>query len=316
MLASYLHIILSDMFYQTTLKEKISFTGIGLHLGKKVNVTIKPAPVDTGVIFIRTDVTPNVEIKAELSNVVDTKFATTLGKDGIIVSTVEHLLAAFSGMGVDNAIVEVNSSEVPIMDGSSAPFVYLLKSSGIVRQNKPKKFLVVKKPVKIAEDGKEIKLVPSKEFKISYTIEFDHPLITKQSLSLIHSYKSFDKEISPARTFGFLRDVEILKKNGYAKGGSLDNAIVLDDFRVLNYEGLRFNDEFVRHKILDLIGDLAILGVPIIGHVVAYKAGHSANIKFINKILSECNKHWEYVTFYDEREFIRDDSLLPAFQIS
>ena len=303
--------------YQTTIKDPVRFKGIGLHSGEKVTLTIKPAPPDTGIIFIRTDLNPPMVIEAVSRNVLDTRFATTLGKDGVRISTVEHLLAAFFGLGIDNVIVEVDSSEIPIMDGSAAPFVYLLKNAGIVEQDKPRRFLFLNKPIKVIEDGRIIKIVPSKELKISYTIEFDHPLIRRQSLSLSYSPKVFEKEISPARTFAFLKDVEKLRREGYAKGGSLENALVVDDSRVLNPDGLRFEDEFVRHKILDFMGDLALLGSYVIGHVIVYKGGHALNLRLVERILEEKGA-WRYITFEDKREQPIEKQFLfyPAFQIS
>ncbi|MFH2011397.1 MAG: UDP-3-O-acyl-N-acetylglucosamine deacetylase [Pseudomonadota bacterium] len=289
--------------FQKTIARQVSFTGIGLHLGKKVNVTIRPADVDHGIVFLRTDTPEPVEIKADAASVVDTKFATTLGYNGAKVSTVEHLLAAFMGLGIDNALVEIDSSEVPIMDGSASPFVYLLKTAGIKAQKKPKKFLVIKKLIKVSDGDKKAVLAPFKGLKVTYTVDFNHPLIANQYYSAEFYNGTFEREISRARTFGFLKDVEVLKANGLAKGGSLDNAIVVGDFRIINDDGLRFPDEFVRHKILDSIGDLSLLGVPVLGHLIAYKSGHSLNYELMKKVISN-KKNWKLIEVCDE-EFDR-----------
>lgn len=297
------------VMYQRTLARPISFTGIGLHLGSKVNVTIRPADADNGIVFVRTDLPDHVEIKADVENVVDTKFATTLGHNGAKISTVEHLLAAFLGLGIDNAIIEIDSSEVPIMDGSASPFVYLLRTAGIKVQNRFKRFLVIKKPIKVSDGDKKVILAPLKGLKITYTVEFDHHLISRQSCAMEFSNGVFEREICRARTFGFLKEIEVLRANGFAKGGSLDNSIVLGDFRVLNEDGLRFPDEFVRHKILDSIGDLSLLGVPVIGHLIAYKSGHALNHKLIKKVVSN-RKSWRLVKAADE---VAETCQVPSF---
>lgn len=296
---------------QRTIARQVSFTGIGLHLGKKVNVTIRPANADHGIVFLRTDTPKPVEIKADAASVVDTRFATTIGYNGAKVSTVEHLLAAFMGLGIDNALVEIDSSEVPIMDGSASPFVYLLKTAGIISQKKPKKFLVIKRTIRVSDGDKRVILAPFKGLKITYTVDFDHPLIANQSYSAEFCNGTFEREISRARTFGFLKDVEVLKANGLAKGGSLDNAIVVGDFRILNEDGLRFHDEFVRHKILDSIGDLSLLGVPVIGHLIAYKSGHSLNYRLMEKVISN-QKNWKLMEVC-EKEFERHN--VPSFEL-
>lgn len=285
--------------YQRTIARSISFTGIGLHLGKKVSVTIRPADVDNGIIFIRTDLPEPVTIKADVANVVDTQFATTLGDNGVKISTVEHLLAAFVGLGIDNALIDIDSPEVPIMDGSASPFVYLLRSAGTKIQNKFKKFLVIKRAIRVSDGDKNITLTPFKGLKITYTVDFDHHIISNQSYVMEFCDGVFEREICRARTFGFLKEVEVLRANGLAKGGSLDNSIVLGDFRVLNEDGLRFPDEFVRHKILDSIGDLSLLGAPVIGHLKAYKSGHALNHKLIKKIVSS-QKSWRLLEASDE----------------
>jgi len=294
---------------QRTIARPISFTGMGLHLGKKVNVTIKPSDVGNGISFIRTDVPNPVEIKADAANVMDTQFATTLGCNGVKISTVEHLLAAFVGLGIDNAVVEIDSSEVPIMDGSASPFVYLLRSAGVKVQNGPKKFLVIKKAIRVSDGDKKTILAPFKGLKITYTVDFEHHLISNQSFAVEFSNGNFESEICRARTFGFLKDVENLRANGLAKGGSLDNTIVIGDFRVLNEDGLRFPDEFVRHKILDAIGDLSLLGVPVIGHLIAYKSGHTLNHSLMKKVISS-EKSWKIVELSHEES---EKHALPSF---
>lgn len=273
--------------YQQTINTQISCGGIGLHTGKQVNLTLKPAGPDYGIRFIRVDLPGTPVIQAKDSQVVDTRLATSLGLNGYRIYTVEHLLSALAGMGIDNASIEIDSSEVPIMDGSAAHFTSLLQRVGFKAQENRKKFLRIKRPVTVQEGDKYIHLFPYSEFKISYTIEFDHPLLQNQSYTLVVKNKTFVEEISRARTFGFLKDVETLKRNGFAKGGSLENAVVVDTQGVLNEEGLRYEDEFVRHKILDLIGDLSLVGKPLLGHIIAYKSGHTLNLAIIKKLLSE-----------------------------
>jgi UDP-3-O-[3-hydroxymyristoyl] N-acetylglucosamine deacetylase len=278
------------MFFQRTVKREIGCNSIGLHSGRKVGMVIRPADVDEGIVFVRRDLKGNNRIRADVHNVRDTTLATTLGLNGVTVSTVEHLMSAFSGMGVDNAIVEVNAPEVPIMDGSSRPFVDLLKDVGTRVQGKFKKLLVIKKKVSVSEGESTAMLLPAAEFRITYKIQFSHPSIGAQSYHLNFSDVSYEKEICAARTFGFLKDVEYLQAKGLALGGSLKNAIVLDDRRIINKEGLRFQDEFVKHKILDAIGDLSLLGIPIIGHFVAFKSGHRLNNLLLKELLvrKEC----------------------------
>ena len=289
--------------YQRTIARPISFTGIGLHSGEEINVTIRPGDENTGIVFLRTDLPIPIEIKANVENVVSTQFATTLGHNGARISTVEHLLAAFMGLGIDNARIEIDSSEVPIMDGSASPFIYLLRNAGTVVQNRYKRFLIIKKPMRITDGDKRAALVPFRGLKISYTVDFNHHIISNQSFSMELSNGFFEREICRARTFGFLKDVEGLKANGLAKGGSLDNTIVVGNYRILNEDGLRFPDEFVRHKILDSIGDLSLLGVPVVGHLIAYKSGHTLNHELMNKVISS-EKSWKIVEVCDE-EFER-----------
>ncbi len=295
---------------QRTVASEISCTGIGLHSGKKLKLTIKPTPPDSGITFERVDISPCSIVKASFDNVIGTNMATTIGFNGYSVSTVEHIMAAFFGMGIDNALVQIDGGEVPIMDGSSAPFVFLLKNAGVTVQNSNKKFLVVKKPVKVEDGNRSVHLYPSNELKITYKIDFNHPLIKDQTYELSFSQSSFIQEISKARTFGFLKDVETLQNNGLAQGGSLDNAIVVDEFRVLNEDGLRYKDEFVRHKILDFIGDLAIIGHIPIGHFVVKRSGHTLNQQLLRKFMAQ-EKYWEVVRFKNREECSR--MKIPSF---
>jgi len=273
------------MFFQRTVKNEIGCNSIGLHSGRKIGMVIKPAGVDEGIVFVRRDLPGNNRIKADVHNVRDTTLATTLGLNGVTISTVEHLMSAFSGMGVDNAVVEVNAPEVPIMDGSSRPFVELLKSVGTHVQGKCKRLIVIKKKVSVAEGESTAMLLPSPEFRITYDIEFNHPSIGLQSYDMRLSDVSYEEEICAARTFGFLKDVEYLQAKGLALGGSLRNAVVLDEHRIINKGGLRCPDEFVKHKILDAIGDLSLLGIPIIGHFVAFKSGHRLNNLLLKELM-------------------------------
>jgi len=269
---------------QRTLKRQISCAGIGLHSGHKVTLTLKPAAADTGIRFRRTDL--GVEIPASVREVSSVQHATVLGKGGATVETVEHLLAALVSAGVDNVVVELNHREVPIMDGSSAPFLYLLQEAGIKKLASNRKYLKILKPVQVATgDNKRIAIYPSDHFKVSYTISFDHPLLRHQSRTERITENSFADHIAAARTFGFLKEVEWLRQNGLALGGSLENAIVIGDSGVLNT--LRFEDEFVRHKILDVVGDLALVGHPIVGHVVAHRAGHALHTQLAAEILAD-----------------------------
>lgn len=298
------------MYIQKTIENEINCRSVGLHSGRKINMTIKPAGVDKGIMFYRGDLPGSEGIRAEPTNVSDTTLATTLGMNGTRISTVEHLLSAFFGMGVDNAVVETDSFEIPIMDGSSLPFVDFLKSAGIKSQGKSKRFVVIKKPVSVSDNEGKAALLPSPEFRITYDIDFSHPLIGKQSYDMLFSHDTYEKSICAARTFGFLQEVEYLQARGLALGGSLNNAIVLDDEKVINKEGLRFSDEFVKHKILDAIGDLSLLGMPIIGHFVAYKSGHKLNNILLRKLLDhvEC---WEMVHYFNgERELF--DEIIDA----
>ncbi len=277
---------------QRTLRRQISCVGIGLHSGNKVNLTLKPAVADFGIRFRRTDL-GNHEVPATVNNLAGIQLATGLAINEVSVETVEHLLAALVSVGVDNAIVELNSPEVPIMDGSAAPFIYLIHEAGVKRLSTPRKYLKIIRPIALSRGDKRIALYPSDHFKVTYSISYDHPLLRHQSRTLRITEESFAEELAPARTFTFLKDVEMLRQNGLALGGSLDNAIVLGETGVLN-NALRFEDEFVRHKILDAIGDLALVGYPVIGHLVAHRAGHALHTEFAAKILEETNA-WRLV---------------------
>jgi UDP-3-O-[3-hydroxymyristoyl] N-acetylglucosamine deacetylase len=291
------------MVGQRTLKNTIRATGVGLHTGKKVLMTLRPAPPDSGIVFRRSDLAESVDIPAHAENVGDTMLGTTLVKGDARVSTVEHLLSAFAGLGIDNAIVEVSAPEVPIMDGSAGPFVFLLQSAGIEEQRTPKHFVRIKKRIRVAEGDKWAQFDPFDGFKVNFEIEFNHPIFKRraQRASMDFSTTSFLKEVSRARTFGFMRDLEMLRARNLALGGNLDNAIVLDDFRVLNEDGLRYEDEFVKHKILDAIGDLYLLGHSLIGEFSGYKSGHELNNKLLRTLLRD-RSSWEDVVFETHAE--------------
>ncbi len=273
------------MDLQHTLRRQISCVGIGLHSGNKVTLSLKPASADFGIRFRRTDIGLH-EVPAMVQNLAAIQLATGLAREEVSVETVEHLLAALVSMGVDNVIVELNSPEVPIMDGSAAPFIYLIQEAGVKRLQTPRKYLKIIRPIAISRGDKRIALYPSDHFKVTYSVSYDHPLLRHQSRTLRITEESFIEHIAPARTFTFLKDVEMLRQNGLALGGSLENAIVLGETGVLN-NPLRFDDEFVRHKILDAIGDLALVGYPVVGHLVAHRAGHALHTEFAAKILEE-----------------------------
>lgn len=291
------------MIKQRTLKNVIRATGVGLHTGKKVYLTLRPAPVETGIVFRRIDLDPPVEIKASPENVGDTSLSTTLVSGEARISTVEHLLSAIAGLGIDNAYVDVSAPEVPIMDGSAGPFVFLVQSAGIIEQNAPKKFIRITKAVEIKEEDKWARFDPFDGFKVGFTIDFDHPVFQAgpQKAELDFSTTSFVKEVSRSRTFGFMRDFETLRSKNLALGGSLDNSIAVDDHRILNEDGLRYEDEFVKHKILDAIGDLYLLGHSLIGAFSGYKSGHALNNKLLRQLVSVTDA-WEEVTFEDDEE--------------
>lgn len=289
------------MIKQRTLKNVIRATGVGLHTGDKVFLTLRPAAVDTGIVFRRVDLTPPVEIPARHDHVGDTQLSTTLACGEVRISTVEHLLSALAGLGIDNAYVDLSAAEVPIMDGSAGPFVFLIQSAGIVEQNAPKHFIRIKRPVMVEDGDKWARFEPFEGFKVSFNIEFDHPAFQAgmQTASVDFSTTSFVKEVSRARTFGFLRDIERLRERRLALGGTLDNAVVVDDYRVLNEDGLRYSDEFVKHKVLDAIGDLYLLGYSLIGAFSGHKSGHALNNRLLCKLIATAGA-WEKVTFEDE----------------
>jgi UDP-3-O-[3-hydroxymyristoyl] N-acetylglucosamine deacetylase len=283
---------------QRSLKNIIRATGVGLHTGDKVYLTLRPAAPDTGIVFRRVDLPEPVSIKAAPEHVQDTRLSSTLEVDGVRVGTVEHLMSAFAGLGIDNAYVDLSASELPIMDGSAGPFVFLLQSAGIVEQNALKKFIRIKKTIEVHDGDKWVRFEPYQGFKMAFTIDFSHPVFEHSSQSVVIDFAedSYIKEVSRARTFGFMREVETLRAMGLARGGSLDNAVVVDEYRILNSEGLRFEDEFVRHKVLDAIGDLYLLGHPLIGAFTAHKSGHALNNRLLRALLADSNA-WEYATF-------------------
>ena len=288
------------MIQQRTLKNTIRATGVGLHSGDKVYMTLRPAPVNHGIVFRRVDLDPVVEVPAKAELVTEVTLCTGLTCNDAKIQTVEHLMSALAGLGVDNIIVELSSAELPIMDGSAGPFVFLLQSAGIVEQDAPKRFIRVLKTVEVTEGDKVARFTPYEGYKLGFTIQFDHPMIpAKQSRQEIEfSTLAYTKEISRARTFGFMRDLEYMRERNLGLGGSMDNAIVLDEFRVLNEDGLRYADEFVRHKILDAIGDLYLAGKPILGAYEGFKSGHALNNKLVRALLAETSA-WEEVTFED-----------------
>jgi UDP-3-O-[3-hydroxymyristoyl] N-acetylglucosamine deacetylase len=292
------------MFRQRTLKNTIRASGVGLHSGKKVLMVLHPAPANTGVVFRRTDLDQTVELPAYAENVGETTLGTTLIKGDVRVATIEHLLSAFAGLGIDNAYVDLSAEEVPIMDGSAGPFVFLLQSAGIEEQSAPKKFARILRPIEVAEGDKWARFQPyDAGFKVNFEIEFNHPIFKTraQTATMNFSTTSFLKEISRARTFGFMRDLEFLRSRNLALGGTMENAIVLDDNRILNEDGLRYEDEFVKHKILDAIGDLYLLGRSIIGEFSGYKSGHALNNQLVRKLINTPDA-WQEVTFEDANE--------------
>jgi UDP-3-O-[3-hydroxymyristoyl] N-acetylglucosamine deacetylase len=288
------------MIRQRTLKNVIRATGVGLHTGEKVYLTLRPAAVDTGIVFRRVDLPEPVEIKASPENVGDTQLSTTLIKGDVRISTVEHLLSALAGLGIDNAYVDLSAPEVPIMDGSAGPFVFLVQSAGIEEQNAAKRFIRIKRSIQVEDGDKWARFDPFDGFKVGFTIEFDHPAFKDhaQCSEVDFSTTSFVREVSRARTFGFMRDIERLREAKLALGGSLDNAVVVDDYRVLNEDGLRYEDEFVKHKILDAIGDLYLLGHSLIGAFHGHKSGHAINNRLLRALLADTTA-WEEVTFED-----------------
>jgi len=288
------------MIYQKTLRNVIRAKGVGLHTGEQVNLTMRPAPPDTGIIFRRVDLTPVVEIAARLENVADTRLSTALGHETVRISTVEHLLSAFSGLGIDNAIVELSAAEVPIMDGSAGPFVFLIQSAGVEEQPVAKRFVRIRRRVEVSDGDKWARFLPHQGFKVGFTIDFSHPLLKGRHsrAEIDFTRTSFVREVSRARTFGFMRDIEKLREERLALGGNLDNAIVLDDYRVVNEDGLRYDDEFVKHKVLDAVGDLYLLGYSLIGAFSGHKSGHALNNRLLRELVRQQDA-WEIVTFDD-----------------
>lgn len=283
---------MTNFFLQRTLAKRVDVTGTGVHSGKPTQLTIHPAPENHGIKFRRVDLPGTQDIQALFKLVVDTSLATVLGTNGAIVSTIEHLMASFAGLGIDNALVEVDDYEIPIMDGSARIFTRLIEEAGIVKQAAPKHFLIVKKPVEVIDNDKSVIVYPEPCFKITCRIDFDHPLIGKQEITFDQAKNNFEKEISRARTFGFIQDLELLRRFSLGKGGSLDNAIIIDKDKILNKEGLRYPDEFVRHKLLDSLGDFSLLGMPIQGHIITQKSGHTLNHLFVEKLL-KTKDAWE-----------------------
>lgn len=282
-----------DKYYkQQTLAQNVALSGTGVHSGKRTNITIKPAREHHGIKFRRVDLPGTQDIQALFKLVVDTSLATVLGTNGAIISTIEHLMASFAGLGIDNALVEVDDYEMPIMDGSAKDFTRALTAAGTVQQEAPKHFIIVKKPIQVQDQDKSVIVLPEACFKITCSIEFSHPLIGKQAITYDRAKNNFERDISHARTFGFIQDLELLRKFSLGKGGSLDNAIVIDKDRILNEEGLRYPDEFVRHKLLDSLGDFSLLGMPIQGHIITHKSGHTLNHLFIKTFL-EKKDSWE-----------------------
>ncbi len=291
------------MIRQRTLKNVIRATGVGMHTGEKVVMTLRPAPVNTGIVFRRIDLDPVFEIKATPHNVGDTALSTTLVKDGVRVATIEHLMSALAGLGIDNLVVDLTAAEVPIMDGSSGPFAFLVQSAGIAEQRAAKRFLRVRRTVEVHDGDRWVRFEPFEGFRVNFTIDFNHPVIRSHSCTadVDFSTTSYLKEVARARTFGFMRDIEYLRQRNLVLGGSLDNAVVLDDYRILNENGLRYEDEFVKHKVLDAIGDLYLLGRSPIGAFYGHKSGHELNNQLLRTLLAD-QSAWEEVVFEDEAE--------------
>lgn len=291
------------MVKQRTLKSSVHATGVGLHTGERVTLTLSPAPINSGIVFRRVDVVPVEVIRAEAHAVHDTRLSTCLEINGTRVATIEHLMSAFAGLGIDNAFVDLTSSEVPIMDGSAGTFIFLLQSAGITEQSAAKKFIRIKKTTEVRDGDKWVRFEPFNGYKLSFTINFSHPVFasTKQNVTIDLGEHSYIRDVSRARTFGFMHDVENMRAQGLALGGNLDNAIVMDEYRIINPDGLRFEDEFVKHKILDAIGDLYLLGHPLIGAFSGYKSGHALNNALLRNLLAD-EQAWEFVTFNKTEE--------------
>jgi UDP-3-O-[3-hydroxymyristoyl] N-acetylglucosamine deacetylase len=291
------------MLKQRTLKALIRASGVGLHSGVKVTMALRPAAPDTGIVFRRVDLPNPVEIRADALLVGDTRMCSCLEVDGVKVGTVEHLMSAFAGLGIDNAYVDLDAAEVPILDGSAAPFVFLIQSAGIEEQPAAKKFIRVTRPIEVRDGDKWARFEPYDGYKLTFSIIFNHPAIDKsaQSVSVDFAEQSYTREVARARTFGFMQDVEMLRENGLALGGGLENAIVLDEYRVLNSDGLRYGDEFVKHKVLDAVGDLYLLGHPLLAAFTAHKSGHALNNLLARQLLKEQDS-WEFATFEDQAQ--------------
>jgi UDP-3-O-[3-hydroxymyristoyl] N-acetylglucosamine deacetylase len=303
------------MLRQRTIKRAIKSTGVGLHTGRKVVMTLRPAQADTGIVFRRVDLDPPVDIRAEARAVTDTRLCSALEGGGAKVATVEHLMSALAGLGIDNLYVDLAGPEVPIMDGSAAPFLFLLQSAGVEEQRAPKRFFRIRRPVEVRDGDKWARFEPYDGFKVSFSIVFDHPVFERstQSLTIDFAETPYAKEIARARTFGFAQDVETLRNSGLALGGSLDNAVVLDEYRVLNSDGLRYADEFVKHKVLDAIGDLYLVGHPVIGSFAAHKSGHALNNQLLRATLDQADA-WELASF--ERADEAPAALAKAFALA
>jgi UDP-3-O-[3-hydroxymyristoyl] N-acetylglucosamine deacetylase len=291
------------MVKQRTLKTTVQATGVGLHTGEKVDLTLRPAPANSGIVFRRVDLAVPVDIQAEAHAVHDTRLSTCLESNGARVATVEHLMSALAGLGIDNVVIDISSPELPIMDGSAGTFVFLIQSAGIVEQAAAKKFIRIKKPIEVKDGDKWVRFDPFNGYKLNFTINFAHPVFanTKQNITVDLGENSYIKEVSRARTFGFMQEVEYMRSQGLALGGNLDNAIVMDEYRVINPDGLRFDDEFVKHKVLDAIGDLYLLGHPLIGAFSGYKSGHALNNALLRAMLAD-ETSWEFVTFDKNEE--------------
>jgi len=302
------------MIRQRTLNRAIHCGGIGLHSGKKIDLTLHPATEGSGIVFVRSDL--GVEIPARSEFVTDTKLCTTIGRDGATVSTVEHLLSALAGLGVDNARIEVNGAEVPIMDGSAAPFVFLIQCAGVCEQRKPKQVMRILRKVSVEDGDKCCSLFPAQGFRISYLLDYDHPLLSNRHVSIDFSRQAYTREVSRARTFGFLHEVEALQKMGLALGGSLENAIGLDSYRVVNEGGLRYSDECTRHKILDTLGDLSLAGMPIVGAFDGVRTGHACNHRLVQKLLAS-PESWRVETLQRDAVLTKEVAsvAVPASQL-
>ena len=305
------------MINQRTPKKVIQATGVGLHSGEKVLLTLRPAPINSGIIFRRIDLDPVVEIPASADSVCDTTLCTSLEKNGVKVATIEHLMSALAGLGIDNAYIDINAAEVPIMDGSAAPFVFLIQSAGIEKQAAAKRFIRILKPIRVEDGDKFVQFTPYDGFKISFVIDFEHPVFNSRPQQAVFDFSatSYVKEVCRARTFGFLSDYEKLRECNLAKGGSLDNAIVVDDYRIINEEGLRFSDEFVKHKVLDAIGDLSLLGSSLIGAFEGHKSGHELNNRLLRALMVQQDA-WEYTYFDSESYGTKSVAHAPVFEFA